>query len=831
VSHDFLKDSANADIFASLHEASTIAERSQLIKLLYRRVYDRIHPKDIEQFLFDKEFLNHRRSDVRPNILKLLKLIFNPNHKYKIVELLLGSGSGKTFIVTNSLAFKLHELLSRVEPATYYGLASGSPIGMIAMSTTATQASLVIFKQFSGLIDRINSFKNLMKKELSFTQGHLDGIDWTKIDANDVVPEQYTLSQRTMLFQDKNVSVVSGHSKASSFQGFSLFASCIDEADHIDSYMSTQKRKSDIEKQTSPTAEIFATLNKATFRRFPDDGLLMAISTPLSSQAFLTSSINKTKLIGKEVSLEDGEVIAYEPDVDRERIQCFNSIKHNVNTLGVIGPTFLFTGKDSDIVKDPNDLVGLRDMHCIVPDSAYPALPNPEIIEKRVNLNRQSPLTEDQRGFLTTFEPNRKMSYYLHFDGALTGDNAAIAMSHYDYNRSLYVIDFIMEIFTSKQERLSFSRIENIIDALKQKGFHIALITTDGFQSENLRQRLSAKGYNVELLSVDTKRGPYEVAIDLFYSNMVDYYYHETFVQEMKDIEDHITKFDHPINGSKDCSDAVVGSLFSCSESLKSVAIDAGVIEEATQNIVNLNGFLEQDGDYVYDEYGEPIPFCEINETNNLVWNDKRQIPFLKRRSMYIDSINESEIVLVGGYNQGDVFVADLFEFISLEDPDVDVEITLLALARGLKVEFVAVGSYTPYQIINTLRNHNIRTISADMNTMDRLRSKHIRTTINPTWQIISVALSMIAKKELFLTSDERVLKDLYELSEKNFKTKKVAVALAMWTHYNLQNNRNVYDNALVNPVVNTKKHSGLSTNSANKNQSEIVRPVIRRRR
>ena len=83
-------------------------------------------------------------------------------------------------------------------------------------------------------------------------------------------------------------------------------------------------------------------------------------------------------------------------------------------------------------------------------------------------------------------------------------------------------------------------------------------------------QQLNAKGFNAEVLSIDRTTLPYENLKTAFYEGRVVLYDYPILLAELRALErvqegKHI-KIDHPPKGSKDCSDALAGALFTLSQ-------------------------------------------------------------------------------------------------------------------------------------------------------------------------------------------------------------------------------------------------------------------------
>lgn len=801
-----IKGSYEKDIFEAASKASTPAERLAFLRRLYASVHAREHP-EVDKFLFDKKYLGFEKSEIRPNIRKVLNLVLMTPDVQK-AYILLGKGSGKSWLACIAMAYKLHELLSYVEPARYFGLSNDTPIGIVNMAPGAAQALNVIFNFFSRLVDRIKSFENIQKKKF-LDLGNGKELPYSPYKASspedeeqEFNKEKYRQAAAKLFFPEKNIMMVSGHSRAEAFYGYSLFTGLTDETDFLDKKKSPKGRVNEVEDQTTQGEEIIQGLEAAGFSRFKGKELMIHISTTKAETGNLTRRVIMNQTFGKEISLDDGTVILI-PEKERpeDRIKCH---RHG-REISIQGATWLFTGDTrATFIPDERNLKNVRDYGCIPPSSAFPATPDQEIFAKNCNYERLSPLTEDQRAFLEWFKPEPGASYYIHCDLALSKDNAAIAMAHRDNQTGKYIVDFIMEIITgSGSDKLSFQRVHLIILSIKEKGFRIAKVTIDGWQSEEFIENLISKNIYAEHLSVDTSRAPYETLIGLIFNKMLDYYNHPTFLKEMKYLEDRGDKFDHAHKfpdgtlASKDTADATAGAVYNVVMSQKAILLDGSAIVKATSGVVNLNGTMIKIVAGVETE----VPACYLQES---LLKFNIQIPSLKNRSAYINMTNDGNIILIIGYrNDYDTFIVDMVEFYESEDKitnsedesqsnvnaeNLEVIITLLI---NLNVKVVSLGNTVPYSIIEALRDNRIAFLNRDiMAKSDKAKAKHVHTITSVTLDIIVTMCNMITGGELKFCNDDRLMRDLYELGETNYKTKHFAKGLAAWTYYNIQSGK-----------------------------------------
>lgn len=133
---------------------------------------------------------------------------------------------------------------------------------------------------------------------------------------------------------------------------------------------------------------------------------------------------------------------------------------------------------------------------------------------------------------------------------------------------------------------------------MKSNGFNVKGVSSDSFQSADLAQQLSAKGYNYEQISVDrvdtddSKQKlckPYHFFRNTIYEERITMcgVGAELLTEEITDLErnNNTGKVDHPdggTRGSKDIADAVCGALWNASQHAEEFAFDYGETLDAT---------------------------------------------------------------------------------------------------------------------------------------------------------------------------------------------------------------------------------------------------------
>lgn len=140
-----------------------------------------------------------------------------------------------------------------------------------------------------------------------------------------------------------------------------------------------------------------------------------------------------------------------------------------------------------------------------------------------------------------------------------------------DYTEPLYLTEFTMGVRAKANQEIPFYKIKEFIFDLIGLGYSVGTISTDGFQSVQMRQDFKMRGLVTDLISCDRTRDPYELLKDAIYEGRWMGPKHAILAEELKYLEDDGKKIDHISTKSKDISDAVAGSLFSCYKQLESL--------------------------------------------------------------------------------------------------------------------------------------------------------------------------------------------------------------------------------------------------------------------
>lgn len=170
----------------------------------------------------------------------------------------------------------------------------------------------------------------------------------------------------------------------------------------------------------------------------------------------------------------------------------------------------------------------------------------------------------------------RERPHAIHIDQSVSGDNTGVSMARYDgivnidgVNRKKYTQVFSVEIVPPPSPfQIKISKVRDFILFLKQEAkFNIIIVTTDQYQSTQMRQDLEAEiGETTKIahLSIDKNDDPYLVWMGLLLDGDMTHYKNEV-IEKQAGEEIHYRdkkKCDHPKGGAHDVLQSLVGSIY-----------------------------------------------------------------------------------------------------------------------------------------------------------------------------------------------------------------------------------------------------------------------------
>jgi len=588
----------------------------------------------MEQFLEDPYYFGNPAETLYPQLKADLIEMFSGEYHEAILS---GSiGWGKTFTSSLAMGRIIYELSCLRSPQSAYGLSSGSTIAIVGMSVNEKLAKKVIFEGIGNMIFDSPYFMEHFKP---------------------------ARTQEELRFP-KNVWVSPGSTSDNSVLGLNVMSAVMDETNFMGTpqnkeTVASHARWGHIDNAELIYAAIMRRMKSRYMRQGKLPGMLMLVSSKKTATDFTERRIREAQedphvfvreyamytvkprhffmaeefkvLVGNE---QMPSKILIEPD-EIKRFEA--SEKHGV--LNVPEDFRMDFERDLD--------AAMRDIAGIATVAIYPYIRKREKIEECVDDTREHPMdvVEFQMDAPGNFLWNKlvvdtgeykkpihhsKLGRHIHIDTSLTGDSTGIAMGcvvgysdvvrtgldgkKYVESAPHYHIDLMIRIVPPLGGEIIFSDVRNLIYEMSGNGFHIAMVTLDSYQSFDFKQTLERQGYRAEIVSVDTKLEPYEMLRDAIYENRISYYRYEPFLDEARRLELHQArkKVDHPIDGSKDVSDAVAGIVYSLSqmyvgEPLSPVALMSDLpMKESKEDFGWVSGYHDaptdddDDDDWIY---------------------------------------------------------------------------------------------------------------------------------------------------------------------------------------------------------------------------------------
>ncbi len=468
-------------------------------------------PAPIEEFILSPLYLG-LKGNVYPGVLATIKAIFDDS--YNEAVLCWGIGAGKSFLSSLSIAYMLHRALCLRDPQEHFGLAPGSTICFMNMAPSAQQARRVVFTEIRNRIANSPWFHS------PFAQAEV---------------------LKTELRFPKNIVVVPGCSAETFPLGYNVLGAVVDEAAW---FIETEEGKDYAE-------EIYNALQRRIRSRFLDRGLVILISSPRHTDDFIERKLREAESNPK-IYASRQPVWQVKP----KSIYC--------------GKTFEFQGMqvpveyEADFKRNPQR--ALRDIAARPTDALEPFFTDPQVIEAACDATLPPPFDETGRWRADLHVPD-KLPRYVHIDLGIKHDACGIAMAccrsaqeHPDEPE--VVVELAWRLQAPEGGEVNLSRVRQLVVDLRRRGFNIAQVSYDGFQSVDSRQILQRQGFQTKLVSVDRDLSAYETLKELIHTGRLRMPLYEPLLRELRGLElVRGRKVDHPPRGSKDVADSVAGAV------------------------------------------------------------------------------------------------------------------------------------------------------------------------------------------------------------------------------------------------------------------------------
>lgn len=471
-----------------------------------------------------------------------------------------GIGIGKTTVASIVLPWMTHYVLCLKDPQDFFNLLPGSRIAFMQMSTSEDQAKEVVFGDIKARIQHSEWFQNKYPYDPSF---------------------------KNQLRFDKDVWVLPGDSRETTFEGYNILGGILDEAD---SHMVTKG------KDYAETG--YETIDNRISSRFQKRGFFLVIGQMKKASGFAAKKYAELKSDDEAyaVRMAIWESFGWQdflkPDGTRD------SFWYDTRRKAIIPDGAAQVVTNENLIEVPNTYrkqfetnpeKALRDLAGIPPEVNDPFISLVDRIDDardRWNTtysNIGSPARPDGR-LEPWFRAPDTLPRIIHIDMAFSGEGDALglAMGHCPEvveidgeMKPVIVFDLLYRWKAPAGGEIFLGDVRRFIYSLKEdRGFRIKKVTLDGFQSTDTRQQLTRKRIESEHVSVDKTLLPYHDLREALYENRVEFPPYKVYmnrgdtelvevaVKELTQLTDDGKKVDHPPNGSKDVTDAMAGVTY-----------------------------------------------------------------------------------------------------------------------------------------------------------------------------------------------------------------------------------------------------------------------------
>jgi hypothetical protein len=171
---------------------------------------------------------------------------------------------------------------------------------------------------------------------------------------------------------------------------------------------------------------------------------------------------------------------------------------------------------------------------------------------------------EENGALAAWFRATDREPRYVHIDLGLRRDACGIAMATAtnQEGKPVVVVELMHRITAPMRGEVDLAQVREFVLALRARGFALAQVSYDGWQSADSQQILRRHGLEVETVSVDRDSGAYETLKELAGDRRLRMYAYAPFLRECRRLESvRGIKVDHPPGGAKDVADAVAGAV------------------------------------------------------------------------------------------------------------------------------------------------------------------------------------------------------------------------------------------------------------------------------
>lgn len=512
---------------------------------------------DIDDFIHDPYYLGKVLGDtLYPIWKKAAREVFPTPYHSPVGEIVLsgGIGLGKSTFALLVCMYDLCKLLCLKNPHKYYGLVESTIISIALVNATQKLAKGVLWAQFEDWVNNSPFFKS----KVLVTKGKNKG--------------------KTYFINNIDISV---GSRGENFLGQATVGAIFSEIN--DMTVVGGQAEDNLDTIAVRRASRFATSNREIF------GHIILDSSSKGNRSFLDSRIEEKRkkgvndfiifsfthweakwhtgaYSGKMFKVYAGDEYVDPFIVDESNEYRLKTVKSPERIIDV--PVEHWEAFHFNILKALRDLAGvstfstfsfISSTQIINQVFSQPNVVSQELIELDF-FDRSQTLDKYINIPLLSFVNDKPR--FIHVDLGIKSDSTGMACSYFkEYETReiinpntgkvtmdqipVFVTEWVMEIRAVPGHEVPIYKIEEFIVKAKELGYPIALVSTDGYQSTNLRQNLLLKGFNTELVSVDRTKDPYNNLRNIILEGRLKAPNLPKLINEIRYLEENEQKYDH----------------------------------------------------------------------------------------------------------------------------------------------------------------------------------------------------------------------------------------------------------------------------------------------
>lgn len=541
-------------------------------------------PVSIEEFLDSPEFLGATDFVLWPEVRKAaIEINCNwwrgdADGAYNSCLLMGATATGKSSISMVTTMYHLYLLSCLANPQAVYGFPKATSIVFAIMGAKPRVVNKVLYIPMKRLIESMPYFqKHCMPSKL-------------------VESEMY--------FEEKNIRIAQSGGDEDAILGEAIIGGICDEINFMNVVLRSKKAEVSSGRAGlyDQAQQVHSTMERRKRGRFTRPGPMIGLVIASSSTKYKGDFTDRHKAFVERNNIKtcyiynrkQFEVVPQERfSGEKFRLVIGNDIYHDTRVLSdsEIMPVGAWIEEvpieyKDDFMKKPYD--ALRDVLGISHNALAPFIKTRhkiyDCIEAGKEIGLASILERDhvilgEHGMpkvkAGTYCANPSRPRYVHIDLSRNADRCGISMIRFEGMREVQrtngmkellpvaTVEISCSIAPDANNEIDVAEIRAFVKHLKTKyGYPIKGVSYDGVDSRESIQAWRKDGMRATMVSVDRTSVPYKQFRDAMYDTRINLLDDPVVVEEILDLEydEDKDKVDHPVNSSKDISDAICGA-------------------------------------------------------------------------------------------------------------------------------------------------------------------------------------------------------------------------------------------------------------------------------